>query len=414
MKIFLAIFCTLLSLLHIVGPVNTEASDLSPIQQMIEHGSYSDAARQLKLLLHADETDAQARFLLARVLSWQGNYRESLLEYDRLLAVSPESADYLLGKGRTLLWDKRPGEALPLLRKARLLAPDYREIYEVEISALVQDGEDLNQADLDRLVEEAQQRFPDHNWMVQKPPQPELITDNASAKQSRPWEFEAGASFSSLNNNYDNWRSTYVHAACPLPLDSPTSLYATVRQTRRFNEDDSEFLAGIHRSLSTKWSMLAEANGSPTHNILPRWSALGEISYRFKEGFVLHGGLRRTEFDTSSDLRELATIEYYAGSYRTAYILTATQLDGGGSATVHRLEATSYYCDDNFVTFGGSLGREVENTNQGLIISDVWGVYLTGRHWLTNRTGFTFEFGVHEQDTFYTRKDITVGIRHIF
>jgi tetratricopeptide (TPR) repeat protein len=95
---------------------------------------FDHAERLLRQAVRIQKSDLEARFLLARVLSWQGKRREALIEYDVLIKANPRDADYLLGKAQTLVWDGRPAPALPLLQKARRLAPRYEDVWRLQIT----------------------------------------------------------------------------------------------------------------------------------------------------------------------------------------------------------------------------------------------------------------------------------------
>jgi tetratricopeptide (TPR) repeat protein len=60
--------------------------------------------------------DPDVRAMQATVLSWAGEYSESLVKWDSLIALYPERLDGLVGKARTLSWDGREREADSLYR----------------------------------------------------------------------------------------------------------------------------------------------------------------------------------------------------------------------------------------------------------------------------------------------------------
>lgn len=65
---------------------------------MVENTRLEDAQEMLQQWLLQHSEDQEARFLLARVLAWQGKKMEALAEYERLLQAEPGQKDYLQGK----------------------------------------------------------------------------------------------------------------------------------------------------------------------------------------------------------------------------------------------------------------------------------------------------------------------------
>lgn len=130
----------------------------------VERRDFIEAERALIDRLSLAPEDAEARYLLARVLAWQGRHEHALAEFERLLANEPANSDYLLGEAQALVWKGEPERALPLLAKARRLAPQYEDVWRAQIAALVALGDAgrLRQARLIRA--EARRRFPQSSW----------------------------------------------------------------------------------------------------------------------------------------------------------------------------------------------------------------------------------------------------------
>lgn len=65
---------------------------------MVENAPLADAEEMLQQWLTGHAEDQEARFLLARVLFWQGKHAEARFQYELLLKQEPANADYLAGK----------------------------------------------------------------------------------------------------------------------------------------------------------------------------------------------------------------------------------------------------------------------------------------------------------------------------
>lgn len=226
-------------------------------------------------------------------------------------------------------------------------------------------------------------------------------------------EFEVGATHDRLSNRSPDWTSIYVDGKKKLGDDK--TLYGTLRETRRFGLTDQEARGGYYFPLAENWTGLFEANASSTHNVLPKWSALGEIIHNFGGGWVGHLGLRETEYNSSTSTRKMLTVERYWGNFRAAYTFSASQTSSGGSPSGSRINVNYYYGDGSSIGLGHGRGKEIESIGpDALLISNVRSVTLTGRHWFNPAWALTYDWGTHEQGTSYTRDGFSLGLRHRF
>lgn len=137
------------------------ASSLFDQQRYMEPGArLGDAEEMLRQWLGEHPEDGEARFLMARVLFWQGKHDGALAEYARLLAMEPDNGDYLLGRALALMRSGRARAALLPLEKARHLNPDSEETWRRHIEALWAAGGKQRQGQARMLEDEAKRRFP--------------------------------------------------------------------------------------------------------------------------------------------------------------------------------------------------------------------------------------------------------------
>lgn len=232
--------------------------------------------------------------------------------------------------------------------------------------------------------------------------------------QTKPFEVEVGFSYEQLNNNYVDWRGAYLHAS--KKFDAHTSFYGVLRHTERFKLKDQEISAGLYYPVAQEWIILVEANASPSHNILARWSLLTELQELLGDGWILHLGLRRIEFTNASTNIGMFTAERYWNRYRASYTFYLAQVVGSGLSTAHRVWVSLYYNDLSAVNLAGSIGKEVENIGPagGVLTSDVRALTLFGTHWFASSWAMAYELLLHKQGNFYTRRGIRIGIRHLF
>jgi len=88
------------------------------VWRLAEAKQFDSAAARLRERLARVPGDAEARSILARVLSWGHHYPESIAEYQTLLTDHPERAADHAGYARVLTWSGRIEAALPEFRQA--------------------------------------------------------------------------------------------------------------------------------------------------------------------------------------------------------------------------------------------------------------------------------------------------------
>lgn len=227
-------------------------------------------------------------------------------------------------------------------------------------------------------------------------------------------QIEVGASLDTLDKGYDDWRSHYVEGE--KKLGERHALYGSLRETERFRTKDTEALAGIYYPLAERWTLLAEGNASPTHHVLARWSALGQIQYAWDGGWGVHLGLRHTDYSNALSNILLITGERYWADYRVAYTHALSTLAGSGSASGGRIQLARYYDEHSWIGAGFSDGTEIENLGAtlGVLSTRVQSLGLYGRHWLSRHWAVSYEAATNRQGSLYTRNALRLGLRRQF
>ena len=147
-----------------ISPAHAAITPLDQARAAADSRHFAEAESLLRAWLDKHQKDRDARFLLAQVLAWQNKADESFAAFDHLLRADPGNSDYLLGTAQALQQLGRAGEALPLLKKARRLAPHQEAIWRSQISALLAAGGE-NRVRQARLIQAAaSRRFPDSQW----------------------------------------------------------------------------------------------------------------------------------------------------------------------------------------------------------------------------------------------------------
>ena len=241
-----------------------------------------------------------------------------------------------------------------------------------------------------------------------------ICTVGAACAQPQEYGFEAeiGTSLEQLTQGRGDWRSTYLDLEARNA--ARRAFYGRLRTTERFGQADAEAAAGTYLPFG-RWGVQLEATASPTHHVLAKHSLLVQVERRFEGGWGAHAGVRRSEFEHTGTDIVVATVDRYFSAYRLAYSLYLGRPDGAGFNAAHRLQGSYYYGDRSFVGVAAYAGREAENVPpSGVLVSEVRGASLGGRHEFAPAWSFAWEVTIHRQGDLYTRRGFGIGLRHAF
>lgn len=365
---------------------------------------------------------ADARYLLARSLSWQGQYQAAAAEYRLLLEAEPGNTDYMLGLAQCLVWDQQPQAALPVLAQARELNPDDPDLWRLNIQALAALGEASRPAAL-ALQAQAAARFPQQGWALvtaehaeaetlQLPPlAPRADAVDRRFADAQQQQFELGFSRDRLSNGNASWQG--VQLDMEQRFAPRRIVYATLAETKRFGLTDYDLLGGFYYPLSPRLTLNAEASLSPEHKVLPRTTALATLQYAFDGGWALTAGLRHAEYNSATATQLPLTLERYFGPFRVAYSPTPTFVQDK-TLYNHGMQFSYYYNDISFINLSYSRGEEANRFISRFEINDVYYAGVNGRHWFNPDWALTWELAHTSQGDLYERSGVRLGLRRAF
>jgi YaiO family outer membrane protein len=226
-------------------------------------------------------------------------------------------------------------------------------------------------------------------------------------------ELELGISSETLSNGLAAWRSIYLEGLHQ--FGERQVMYGTLRETRRFGLTDSEAQGGFTYPVGKTWTFLLEASLSPTHNVLPNFSLMGQLRKELDHGWNLQAGIRHSEYSRFNTDVAIITAERYWNSFRGAYSSYLARLDGGSTVPNHVVQFDYYYGDRNSIGILVANGREIADLGPGgPLITDVRSYVLRGRHWIGSDWAISYEALHYEQGGLYARQGARVGLRRAF
>ncbi|MEC7474850.1 MAG: YaiO family outer membrane beta-barrel protein [Pseudomonadota bacterium] len=372
-------------LLALALPCGAALADVATAERQVQAQQLDAAEATLRAHLAQRPDDAEAQFLLARVLSWQGRPEQALPIYRRLLRQQPDNADYLLGEGQALLWAGHPQRALVSLERAATLAPDYVEVQQV--------------------IQQARAALTVPSTAAAPVP----VVDAATRRRH---ELEISARQDWLDGGFDNWRSQRLDYASTKP--ESLGWYGALTREQRFGEWDEGVEAGAVIPLDDNWTLQPEVGYQPSPYFLPEWHADLRLQRRLPDGYLGAVSVRHTEYETTRVDRLALSAERYWNAWRAGYTLNVTDVANAGTPIGHDLALDYYYRGLSYAGLRLTVGEEEAVEEQQLITSDVRAVSLQGRHWFDSRWALSWEVGYHQQGSYYDRQWLQIGLRHAF
>lgn len=373
----------------------------------VSNKSFRQAEIILQKHLQHVEKDTQARFLLARVLSWQKKWPEALDQFNVLLEAQPNSADFLLARANTFEWTGQRKQALQDLEKARELAPDYSEIWRSEIVILMRDKKPTSQNQAKALANEASQQFPDIDWDSL------LITETAEIIDNNKYTAEVLYGHDELTNNRSPWEIVSAKLAMQTPAKHFT--HVQLDSIERFDLDDWQIGGSYALPLAESWSLYAGATYSPTHKVIANRMLETRISKSFPAGLNLHAGLSHAKYSDTSSQQLYLTGEYYWSEFRVAYTYRLIDVLNAGTGENHNIQFNKFYSSVNMIGASLAAGEDVEfDGSSDPPISDVLTLSIFGRYMFQPQWSLIYSLTYHQQGDFYNRNGFVLGIKFDF
>ena len=386
---------------------DTGGSCFADASLAIENKNFELAEIILMQHLKHGPKDTEARFLLARVLSWQDKWVDALEHFNELLEEQSDSADFLLARANTLEWMGHRKKALQDLEKARGLSPGDSEIWRTEIIILVRGYNPDNRNQAKVLATEANQKFPDVDWDSLLIPEEKktIVRNNYAAAVSYGHD--------ELTNNRSSWEA----ASMKLTMQTPEKHFAHVQldKNKRFDLDDSQIGGGYALPFAHSWYFYAGAAYSPTHRFLANRMLETRISKSFPGKFNLHVGLSHAKYSETNSQQSYLTGEYYWPEFRVAYTYRLIDIKNAGTGHNHNIQLNKYYSSVNMIGASIAEGDDVEfDGTPNPPISDVISYSIYGQHMLQPQWTVIYSLTYHEQGDFYNRNGFVLGIKFDF
>ncbi len=279
-----------------------------------QNGDLAAAIKELSVAVDEEPTNVLAWYHYATVLGWEKRYDESLVAYDKGLALAPADHDLRLGKARLLAWQEKYDASLQILDS---LAKDHPESLTVHIahgqvaawSQNDQKSRDAYQAalaiddkqwdalmglgDLARDSKETDGARSYYLKAREVDPKPEIDERLQLVDDMEQWWFDAGIRFSTFGGSS---RSDWVGGWSQISRIEPgQAWWLRVAQEERFDLQDTLLDAGYSRNWDQGYTLSGYAGISPNADWAEQW---------------LLGGGARINLDDSGKTQWVSDVKY--------------------------------------------------------------------------------------------------------
>jgi YaiO family outer membrane protein len=358
-----------------------------------DRGDSASAIGHYRLALGADPQSYEAKFQLARLLSFNGQRAEAIRLYTELLSARPANSDLLLGRGRTYAWEGRWTEAEADLTALTSQLPDYGDAWSALGDVYLWSGRP------------AQAVRAYTSWVSVQPGEPAAYLARARAYRAleRPepqaaqgrsfrWLAHVGDTYSDFSAGRSAWSEFDASVRAYLPRGS---LAAESLVARRFSLTDHAFALDGYADAWSRAYLNLRYQYSPSATLYPHQAYRAELFQGIGRGWEPSVSYDHLSFaSTEVDMYGVGVGKYLGNWYlrwRTLFIPSTPAL-----GVSHRAIARYYFSGnaDDYVELNGGFGHGSEILPHSVLVNVTsswsagaqiqkfftprWGIWLTG------------------------------------
>jgi YaiO family outer membrane protein len=246
---------------------------------------YLQAIIQYDSVLSADPGNVEARFGKAQTLEWWGRYRQAADILLALLQEQPDSPRFLLGLGRVYAAGGVPRRALEFYERAYFRAPADPDI----MRGLARTHRTLGNRSLAL------------HWyrrlLSSVPGDPEARSEIHRLTYMETHEIQVSALYDSFTGKSIPDHNV-LQAEYYLTLNEDWKPFVHLARIEKFSRRDLRVGAGAYATPGRSWGVFIQALVSPDARIAPHFDATLELNGSFVKGIECAVGYRYLRFDT--------------------------------------------------------------------------------------------------------------------
>lgn len=396
-----------------------------------DRGDYAAAIEHYRAAVAAAPKSYEAKFQLARTLSYTNQRQEAIRLYTELLVTRPNNSDLLLARGRTYAWEGRWSEAEADLTAVTTRLPGYGDAW----SAL---GDMYLWSDRPDFAVKAYGR-----WIAAQPTEPRAYLARARAyravgdldaaradlgaarahgaavaevdrllaaleRRAEPeaatpegflWAASLNYSFSHFSPDRDKWNE---YTASVRHYWQHASLAVEYLKANRFALTDDAVALDAYIDLWSRAYANVRYQYSPDAALYPEDAYRAEVFQGVGQGWELSGSYDRLNFTNTNVNMYGVGLGKYTGNWylrwRTLFIPSTAK-----SGTSHRAIARYYFsgdADDYVEVNGGfSRGGDFRGQSQIIDVTSGWTVGAAVRKYFSSRWGVRLAADYSDEQT---------------
>ena len=369
-------------------------AELSAASEARDRGDHAAAIGHYRLALASDPQSYEAKFQLARLLSYTRQREEAIRLYTELLSTRPANSDLLLARGRTLAWEGRWSESEADLRAVTTPLPQYGDAWAALGDLYLWSGRPAD----------AIQAYT--RWVSVQPNEPAAYLARSKAyrsleQRSEPqatqpgnlrWLAHAGDTYSNFSAGRSAWSEYDASVRGHFPGGS---LAVQTLVANRFSLTDHAFALDGYADAWSRAYVNLRYQYSPNATLYPQQAYRAELFQGIGRGWEPSLSYDHMSFTHAAvDMYGVGLGKYVGNWYlrwRTLFIPSTT-----GLGVSHRAVARYYFSGnaDDYVELNGGLSHGNELLPHSVLVNVTsswtagaqiqkfftprWGIWLTG------------------------------------
>ena len=223
---------------------------------------------------------------------------------------------------------------------------------------------------------------------------------------------ELAAESSRLSNGSPDWRELSLRIARTRGPRNVQEL--TLTDGSRFGLQDQQIGALIATPLSERLTASFSAQASPSHRVLARHGAKGNLQYEFAPAWLLHTDVGFRRYNAASVTQGSVMLEHYFSSFSAAAAWKPVRALGVNASSAE-VRAAWYYGDASSLALVLSRGDEATAVAASRVeLADVRSLALFGRHQISLAWSLVYGLARTRQGGFYNQNSVRLGAQYLF
>ncbi len=381
--LIIAILCGLLSTVAAQAEGNDEL--LEKARQLAFNKQRKEARDVCAVILEKNPDYFDARILLGRLHSWDGNYELARKELQRVVEARPAYADARDALIDAEIWSDHPREALRLCDEGLDREPN-NETFHYKRARALNNLSNVNEAIA--ATKKALEINPEYK-------EAKILLERLKGSETL-YRAKVEYSYDAYDRTFDPWQQVAVSLSRYMSFGS---LIGRVNHAKRFGEAATQFEVDAYPRI--RKGTYAYLNvGFSSSSIFPKVRYGAEVYQRLPAGFDASIGFRRLHFTSTNVMIYTGSVGKYYGNYLFQFHPFITPSSVGSSVSGNFVIRKYFEDAENYATlsFGAGTAPDQKYTSLDLIRLYSQKISVDGRKTIGKGTSVLGYIGFANQD----------------